>query len=340
MGIVAASVACLVITTACGLAPVLELRADRPAAVLQRESAGPSRAMRRMRVALVVVQMALCCMLVIATGMLLETFRSTLANPEARHLGNAVVATVEAQPRPSRASATPFGLTYFRNIEAAASTPGIAPLAWVGTLPGGRPSWQQVRIEPSGLAVRDVTLDVVPFTPASVAQIVLPPVRGRVFGGQDTPQSCRVAIINEEAAREVFTGDPIGQSIQDPTGQQVEIIGVVARRPAAISVLARPAIYYYEEQTAIPIASPGPARFRIPSQGPRSPVAIDSNIVSRSVVLGPTGRRELPDSRGQRAGSRAALQRPRRWRSRDRQPGPAHRDCRCRSRGAASHLAA
>ena len=54
VGISAVSAACVSITIACGLIPLFETRDDRPAAVLQRENAGPSTSMRRLRTALVV----------------------------------------------------------------------------------------------------------------------------------------------------------------------------------------------------------------------------------------------------------------------------------------------
>ena len=42
-GIVAASAACAGMTIACGLVPLVEMRDDRPAAVLQRETRGHRR---------------------------------------------------------------------------------------------------------------------------------------------------------------------------------------------------------------------------------------------------------------------------------------------------------
>ncbi len=89
-GIVLASAACAAITVACGLVPLFEIRHDRPATVLRRESAGPSKAMRRVRAGLVVAQMACCCLLVISTGLLFEGFRTALqtsAAPSSRAVG-------------------------------------------------------------------------------------------------------------------------------------------------------------------------------------------------------------------------------------------------------------
>jgi len=65
--IVAASAVCVGITIVCGLLPVFTISHDRPALVLRRESSGPSRAIQRVRVSLVMAQMTSCCILVIAT---------------------------------------------------------------------------------------------------------------------------------------------------------------------------------------------------------------------------------------------------------------------------------
>ena len=122
-----------------------------------------------------------------------------------------------------------LGLEFFRAAEQAAlSLPGVSSTALVGTLPGGRPVWQSVRIEPPQLPLRDVEMDVAAFTPRSLDVVTVPPIAGRMFGGEDTSRTCTVAIVNEEAARDLFDGDAVGRSIEDPGGQRVEIIGVVA----------------------------------------------------------------------------------------------------------------
>lgn len=282
VGIITASAACASVTVACGLVPLFEIRDDRPAAVLQRENAGPSTSMRRLRIVLVVGQMALCCVLIIATGLLLESFRSALHTNGGRRLGAPILATIESRPGASRSESVSSGLEFFRAVEdAARSLPGITPRAWVSTLPGGLPAWQRFRVEPSELPIREALMDVVPFTPASLAHITVPPVAGRLFGGQDTPQACRVAIVNDVAARDVFGGDAVGRSIDDPAGQKVEIVGVVAARQAdGARDPIRPTIYYYADQASIPLAVAGTARFRVPTRLHASSAALDSNVVS------------------------------------------------------------
>ena len=278
IGIVQVSAICLAITVACGLVPLFELRDDDPVAVLRRESAGPSMAMRRLRTGLVVAQMACCCVLVITTGMLLEGFRAALRTGAGQRLGEPLLATVQAQSgvRPAE------GLEYLRKVEdAALSVRGVTSAAWVGSLPGSRPLWQPVRVEPPGLASRDVVIDVAAFTPRTVATIVLPQVAGRMFGGRDSPGSCRVAIVNDAAANALFDGDAVGRSIEDPERQRVEIVGVVAMRTRQDASASRPTIFYYADQTAPPQGRTGPQTFRLTVPPTPTPTGLlDTTIVS------------------------------------------------------------
>ncbi len=281
LGIVAASAACAGITVACGLIPLFEVRHDDPAAVLRRESAGPSKAMRRLRTGLVVAQMTCCCLLVISTGLLVEGFRTALQTSVGHRLGHSILATLQWGSGFSRSD---LGVKYFQDVELAAQAlPQISATAWVGTLPGSRPVWQSVRIEPPQLPVRDVEMEVAPFTPRSLTVVAVPPLAGRMFGGEDTAQSCRVVIVNEEAANEVFDGDAVGRSMVDAEGQPVEIIGVVAtRKLAGTTTRNHPTVYYYVEQTGALPDRIGPARFRIPVRPAPASAVLEANVVSSS----------------------------------------------------------
>jgi putative ABC transport system permease protein len=303
-GIVSTSAGCAAITIACGLVPLLAIRYDEPAAVLGRESVGPSKPMRRLRGGMVVAQMTCCCLLVISTGLLLEGFRAALRTSTGNRLGRPILATLQARLGFNRSD---LGLKYFRDAQhAAESLPGTLATAWVGTLPGGRPAWHSVRIEPSQLPLRDVVMDVAAFTPMSLALVTVPPIAGRMFGGADTAQTCRVVIVNEEAAEELFDGDAVGRSIEDPAGQRVEVIGVVATRNAGKTMARnRPTIYYYAEQTNTPLDRVGPAVFRVPVRAALASGVLDANVVSPSYFdamgLSPIAGRVYPEDPAPRA---------------------------------------
>jgi hypothetical protein len=275
----------IAIAIGCGLVPIVEIRHDRPAVVLQRESLGPSRAARRLRSGLVVTQMACCCALVISAGLLQGGFRTALETGIARGLGNPVLVTVQGPLRSTRLETKADGLRYFGEVESAtAADLDVSGAAWVARPPGSRPALQTLMIErplPSHAPMQEAVLDVAVFTPRLLASITLPPVEGRMFGGGDTPDACKVVIVNTEAAVEIFEGEAVGRSIEDPAGQRVDVVGVVAARSdERAGTSNRPTVYYYGQQTAPPLERLGPAPFRIAKHRPRTRAVFDANVVS------------------------------------------------------------
>ena len=278
-GIITASVACGAVVTLCGLVPLMDLRHDKPADVLRRESAGPSPAVRRLRRGLVIAQMACCSVLIISTGVLLSGFRAALRTTAGQHLGDAIVAKLEWKPGYDRAER---GVDFFRRAEKSAlAVDGIFAAAWAATLPGGRPRWTSMVIEPAGLPTREVELAVASFTSDTVERIHLPPIAGRLFGGRDGVTSCRAVLLNDVAASLLFDGSAVGRTLVDPASLPVQIVGVVAERRADGDALRLPTVYYYAEQTAPPLGREGPATFRLPVLAAgRTSVPLDVNVVS------------------------------------------------------------
>lgn len=281
LGIAVASAVCAAVTIACGLTPLLEVRHDRPAAVLRRESMGPSAAMGRLRAGLVVAEMTTCCVLVISTGLLLQGFRSAVQTTAGRRFSRAVLATVQAESELD-------ALDYFKDVEAAAVPASIGPAtAWVARPPGSEATWRMFRLEQSHAPLHDVTMDVAAFTTGTFEQMVSPPVAGRLFGGSDGPKSCRVAVVNDTAAEQLFGGNAVGQVVEDPIGKRVEIIGVVAPRMKRDATQSgRPTIYYSPDQTRLPNDRSGPARFRVTAGGQVPSAILNSNVVSTSYFDG------------------------------------------------------
>lgn len=273
----------VVITIACGLLPLVEMRDDRPATVLQRESAGSSTKTRRLRAGLVIVQMSCCSALVVSTALLLQSFRSAMETSTGERLRETLLATLQVRPEStSRHEILALGLKYFRESESAArSVPGVTSTAWVTTIPGGAPTLQSLRIEQAHTPFIDATINSAPFTPDTLKLVSMPPVAGRVFGGQDTRETCPVVVINQEAADGSFGDDAVGRAIEDRTGRRMEIVGVVAMRSDADSLPThRPTIFYYPQQGEALADRRG---IRVPdAQTASTPVTLETNIVSRS----------------------------------------------------------
>ncbi len=273
-GIVLASSACVGITIGCGLLPAMAIPYDRPATVLRRESAGPSKAIRRLRAGLVVGQMASCCVLAISTAFLADGLRTALQTSAGHRLGHTILATV--QPHVD----VGVDIGYFERVERAVkSMAGVSAIAWAGRLPGSQPEWQSLRIEPRRLPMREVQMDVASFTTGSLNLFVLPPKAGRMFGVADG--ACRVAIVNESAAAELFGDSTAGRTVEDMSGRPVEIIGVAAMRQAELAAKGNPpTIYFYHPDDTAPPDRIAAARFRAPIAVKLAGAELDANVVS------------------------------------------------------------
>jgi ABC-type antimicrobial peptide transport system permease subunit len=173
------------------------------------------------------------------------------------------------------------GPTYFEQIEAAAqSVNAVSEWAWTGRLPGGRPVWQPLRVEPSTVPLSEVSLHVAAFTPDSLDSVTLPPIAGRMFGGRDTPANCRVAIVNEAAANDLLKGDAVGRWLEEMTGRRFEIIGVVSAKATNDDVRTVPTVYWYADQMQAPYDWVGPKRFRVAATPKLSTAVFDAHVVS------------------------------------------------------------
>lgn len=273
-----ASLLCVLITAACGMMPVFGTVTDRPWLVLQRETGSPSKGIRRLRSALVAGQIAACCVLVICTALLLASFHSALETSAGHRLGDPVLLTVQAPTGPDGPEVDP---SYFTHVEQKAeSLPGLSPLAWTARLPGNQPTWRTLRIQPPSQPYRQVVMDMGWLTPASFQILDRQPVAGRMFGLNDQGRS--VAVVNEEAAAQIFGPQSAGVVIRDAANRPIEIIGVVKPKSADAGGRNRPAIYY-----GFSAQSPAPptirdARFRVPLTPPAAGIELSANVVSAS----------------------------------------------------------
>ena len=270
VSVAAASAAGAGILVVCGLLPLVEIRQDRPAAVLKRESSGPSKVSRAVRASLVIGQMSCCCLLVVCSAFLYAGLRAAQQTSVGRRLGESILATVQVHPD------VDVDLQYFRNIEQAArSLPGVFETAWSSRLPGSQPARQSFRLEPPGLERREVKMDVAGLTSGSRARFSRPPKAGRLFGLPD--RTCRSAVINEEAAELLFGDESVGRSIDDGESMAVEIIGVVA----GPSRRSRPTLYYDDtNRPGPPLVGMQRVPFSAPVASKLDRADLDTNAVS------------------------------------------------------------
>ncbi|HUE24571.1 MAG TPA: ABC transporter permease [Bryobacteraceae bacterium] len=214
--------------------------------------------------------------LAVSTAYLVEGLHTALQTPAGRRLGHPILATVQARP------GVGVDIGYFEDVERAARPiAGVTGTAWAAPLPGNQPTWQSFRIESHQIPVREVALDMAWFTAESFQLFAPRPTAGRMFGGAD--RNCPVAVVNLEAAQELFGADTVGRTIQDFAGLPVEIVGVVGMQKAMRSAKrSRPTIYYnYTDRTAppCPVAR---ARFRATVVSELAAAELDANVVSPS----------------------------------------------------------
>ncbi len=290
--------ACVAMTVLCGLLPGVAIPYGRPAEVLRRESAGPPKGIRRTRSALVVAQMASCCALVLSTAILFDGFRAALQTTAGSRLDHPVLASVVADPG--------AGFRYFQRVQQAVeAVRGVSVKTWSGKLPGAQPAWQTFRIEPRRTAMRDASLDIVWLTPDSREVSSMRMLAGRSFG--IAAAACRTAILNEQAAKQLYGGSPVGRTVRDPMHVTAEIIGVVRIRN---QTQRRAAIYYYADQRGIPPKTIAGAHFQVPSLRDLARVEMDTNVVSPGyfdVVGFPTVGGRAFDGKGRTDACRIAV---------------------------------
>ncbi len=290
--ILTTSMVCIVLTVICGMMPVLGTVTDRPWTVLQRETGSPSKAIQRLRSALVVGQITACSMLVICTTLLLDGLHSALETSAGHRLGDPVLLTVQAQARPEGPE---VDVNYFTEVEQRAkSVADLSPMAWTARLPGNQPMWQTFRIQQSSPQYRDVAMDIAWLTPDSLKLLDDQPIAGRMFGLND--QGRKVAVVDEEAAAELFVRQTVGVVIRDPADLPIEVIGVVKRKSNESKQQGRPTIYYgYIDQSNAP--SPiRKAQFRVPLVPLVAGIELNANVVSANYF----GALGMPWSAGQK----------------------------------------
>ncbi len=277
-GIALAVGVCAVVIGGCAMLPLLAMRHDDPAAVLRRESAGPSVGIHRLKTGMVILQMTCCCLLVVSALQLVAGFRGALRTGLGTRLRSSVLATVESTHRFARPD---LGFAYFAALEATArAMPGVEVTAFADAMPGTRSAWQPMRFEPPAAPTRAVTLDAAEFTAETFKSLVMPPRAGRMFGGGDSRHRCPVVVLSERAAAATDPDGAIGRELVDPAGQRVQVIGVVAVRPGAADAQDEPTVYYYGDQAGILRPAPGPARFAVPDPSQTTPGTLHVNVVS------------------------------------------------------------
>jgi putative ABC transport system permease protein len=232
--------------------------------ILQGESpSGGSR--HRLRGATVVLQVAFCTMLLLASGLLLRSFFALLATDPGFRSERVLRFGIGL---PEKRYVTDARIFAFHHalLDRLAALPGVEAAGLVGRLPltgegfrtpfeiDGAPPVPRDRRPSTALTALDIA------SPGYFRALRIPLLAGRSFTLQDGPAAPRVLLVNEAFRKAHFPGGSalgaLGQRLQlgwtsdtNPRGTRWEVVGVVGDvRERSVEVSARPEVYLSTEQ--------------------------------------------------------------------------------------------
>ncbi|HTI39506.1 MAG TPA: ABC transporter permease [Vicinamibacterales bacterium] len=207
--------------------------AGRAASLNVRADAG-SIALRRLRSALVVVEIALALVLLVGAGLLVRTFQDLLQTSAGFEPENAVAASVSLPP--SQYATAQSERQLYRQLVERLHGGGIEVAGIGSTLPlSGRRServfWPDEYVAPPGAGYNIAGLSAV--SPEYLQAIGATLRSGRLFTPQDDASGAPVAIVSASLARQYWPGrDAVGRRVKwggrDGTRDWMQVVGVIA----------------------------------------------------------------------------------------------------------------
>lgn len=201
-----------------------------------------------LRNVLIVAQVAMCVVLLSATGLFLRSLQSA-ARIDTGFRSTGVV-SLSLDPRLYGYSPEKM-VAFFRQArEQIAEIPGVQAVVVTDSLPlngGHRSDGFAAKVKPKGSATKpvneNVSADMFMITPGYFEAMGIPVVAGESFRA-DPPKGETVAWINEEFARQIFGNEsPVGQSVVDG-GTTYRVMGVTANiKSRSLGEETRPVVF-------------------------------------------------------------------------------------------------
>ncbi|HEX6729153.1 MAG TPA: ABC transporter permease [Pyrinomonadaceae bacterium] len=213
------------------LAPAFQyIRPDTNKALRDDERASTTPISRKLRNALVVVEMALALMLLIGAGLLIKSFNRILALDMGFNPQNVLTAEIFL-PRDKYPKPDTFVEFNRRLMEKLRNEPGVESVALVNVLPlkGNRSVNIGVQGRPEPPPGQELIVSQRIVTPDYFKTMGIPLRQGRLFTEYDTSKSPPVALISEGLARRLWANqNPVGEFITTaPDVPASEVVGVV-----------------------------------------------------------------------------------------------------------------
>ncbi|MGH9346292.1 MAG: ABC transporter permease [Vicinamibacterales bacterium] len=236
-----------------GLAPALQAIRPGAQAVLKSDGSRSSDARAGvMRGALVLVQVALTFVLLVNSGLLVQSLSNALRGDLGFGTRDAVIASIdipEAALDPAQGA-----IQLQRALDRVRALPGIETASLARTLPlagSGRRGFRMEGYEPRPGEDTELNINVV--EPQYFDTMRMPILEGRAFDRRDTGRSPGVAVVNDVLAERYFGGRALGRRMQDARGTDLEIVGVVrTAKHRSVQEPALPVVFYPLSQQYTP----------------------------------------------------------------------------------------
>ena len=221
-----------------GLVPALQVTQQPIRDSLNEESRGGSGSVRqrKMRSALVVLEIGLALVLLIGAGLLLRSFSSLVRVSPGFNPSNLLVVNLPLSPRKYRDDDLRAG-TVQQILDKLRASPGVQSAAMTTTLPmagaGATIHFNRAAYPPKG-PDDYVMAGHRAVTPEYLQTLGVQLLHGRLLSAWDRQGAPLVAVINESMARQYFPDrNPVGERFQlgtepDPEFPTMEIVGIVA----------------------------------------------------------------------------------------------------------------
>ena len=214
-----------------GFLPAWHLASQDVNTSLKDGGRSPAGVRRRLRVALVVSEIALASLLLVAAGLTLRSFQTVLNLPAGFQTKGSLTASVSLPVVRYRSEASQIA-AFDQIEETLRSLPGVRAVGATNLLPlSGRDGRRGVSIEG-----REPTPDVPTrahtrsVTPGYFRAMGITLIAGRAFTSADAPAAPKVAIVNDTMARRYWPGvSPVGCRVrQNGTEDWMEVVGIIA----------------------------------------------------------------------------------------------------------------
>jgi len=210
--------------------------------------ASPSRATKRLRLALVASQLAVSVVLLVGAGLFLRTLHRLAA----LDLGYATEHALTFRPRFIRPKSNAEQDAYYASLYAELrAIPGVVSVGGGNVPTSGTSTVTGLGIE--GRPVDDTRLPDVRYTPASddyFATLRIPVLRGRTFTPEDRDGAPWVAVVSAGLAKQLWPdADPIGARIRVEANKPwATIVGVVGDVRMGGADAPQPSVYTSQRQ--------------------------------------------------------------------------------------------